>query len=73
MKNPFKKEEARSWAGETAGEQEKRKNDAPNNPCGQGHLWAFTRYVFKTEGKKEVRYMVDDCTRGCGATRERKA
>jgi len=68
-----KRPEPRSWNGETAGEQKERSNDAPNNPCKNGHAWGFTRYTFHTENGKEVRYAVYGCLRGCTATKEERA
>lgn len=67
-----KKNEERSWNGDTAGEQRERTNDAPNNPCRSGHSWGYTRSVTRTLYGKTVKYDIYDCLRGCGATEERR-
>lgn len=67
-----KKEEARSWNGETAGEQEQRSNDAPNNPCKNGHAWGISRTEDRDLYGKTIRYQICDCLRGCGAVQERR-
>lgn len=71
MKIFGKKTEARSWNGETAGEQQ-RSNDAPNNPCKGGHSWAYTRSETRTLYGRQVTFDIYDCVRGCGATKEER-
>lgn len=68
-----KQPEARSWNGDTAAEQQDRGNDAPNNPCKNGHAWAYTRTITKKMFGRDVRFDVYDCIRGCGATKEERA
>lgn len=76
----FKKDEPRSWSGKTAEEiaaenndYPERPNDAPNDPCRNGHLWGTTSYDTREENGRKVRYRTCDCLRGCGARKTEPA